>query len=243
MTCKRNQQEQIQQYKSPFQIQIFFFLREKYEHSCHGNCRISGNAPLDHVLTDQISQILLIINLIIQQRHIIFCLKTICTKKCHDHRKKDHRSDHQCHCIISNKLHQPVKYIFHASFTENPEIAKCSINKHKNTDHIKEIEVRHGRYDSRPDKQPGFLFFINLINSHQNQWQITHRIGKIWMLHGSIDRPSRKNIDQSSHKSRLFRILMVETENTERNPCKINPQKDQNLIQSFRLICRYKHRQ
>ena len=63
------------------------------------------------------------------------------------------------------------------------------------------------------------------------------------MLHSRINRPSRKNIDQRSHKRRLLRILMIKTKNTKRNPRQINPQKNQNLIQNLRLIRRHKHRQ
>ena len=63
------------------------------------------------------------------------------------------------------------------------------------------------------------------------------------MLHSRINRPSRKNIDQSPHKRRLLRILMIKTKNTKRNPRQINPQKNQNLIQNLRLIRRHKHRQ
>ena len=63
------------------------------------------------------------------------------------------------------------------------------------------------------------------------------------MLHSRINRPSRKNIDQRSHKRRLLRILMIKTKNTKRNPCQIDPQKNQNLIQNLRLIRRHKHRQ
>ena len=63
------------------------------------------------------------------------------------------------------------------------------------------------------------------------------------MLHSCINRPSRKNIDQRSHKRRLLRILMIKTKNTKRNPRQINPQKNQNLIQNLRLIRRHKHRQ
>ena len=63
------------------------------------------------------------------------------------------------------------------------------------------------------------------------------------MLHSRINRPSRKNIDQRSHKRRLLRILMIKTKNTKRNPRQINSQKNQNLIQNLRLIRRHKHRQ
>lgn len=74
------------------------------------------------------------------------------------------------------------------------------------------------------------FLFVNLFNSHKDQRQIDHGIGKIWVLHGRINGPSCKNINKASKKCGLFGILAVKAVNAECDTRQINAEKDQNLI-------------
>ena len=69
---------------------------------------------------------------------------------------------------------------------------------------IKEIKIRKACQGNGPDECIRLFFFVNLINPQKNQRQIDHRIGEIRMLHCSVDRPARKNVNHRSHKGSLF---------------------------------------
>ena len=204
MTGKRKQQKDIQKHKSYFEHCIFLFLCEQHKNTCKGHCRITGNSPLDHILSDQTSKIFFVINFVIKQRYIIFCSEPVCSKHRNDHRKKDHRSDHHCNHRVYRKNPQPLSDILKAPVCKQVKISKCRIENHKNPQHIKEIKIRKACQGNGPDECIRLFFFVNLINPQKNQRQIDHRIGEIRMLHCSVDRPARKNVNHRSHKGSLF---------------------------------------
>ena len=65
MTCKGNQQKQVQKHKAQLQSRIFFLFGKDHKHACHCDCGISSNAPLDHIFADQAAEIFFVVNAVI----------------------------------------------------------------------------------------------------------------------------------------------------------------------------------
>ena len=141
MPCIRQQQKHIQKYKTSLECGVLFLFGKQYENTGKGNCRITGNTPLDHVLSDQTSKIFFVVNPVIKQRYIVLCLETVRSKHRKDHRKQDHRSDQYCDHGIYRKNTKPFPDIFDGSVRKQIKVAENRIKYHKDPQHIKEIKV------------------------------------------------------------------------------------------------------
>ena len=123
------------------------------------------------------------------------------------------------------------------------EILEGSVEHHKDAQHIEKIKIGQPRQRYRPDKNIRLFFPVYLINPHQYQRKIDHRVGKVGMLHRGIDRPACKNIKKHAEQRRFFGIFVIKGVFAKGNPRQINPEKNQEFIEKFRIFRRHKHRQ